>query len=64
MQKTAQTFLTVIFKLVVSGLTSSILIVLDTVNLQFQGPFIPISLMPVLGAVAAYVIAMVWSLCS
>ena len=41
--------LIVVFKLVISGLTSVILIVLGTVNLQFQGPFVPISLWPVLG---------------
>ena len=32
---------TVIFKLVISGLTSIILVVLGTVHLQFQGPFVP-----------------------
>ena len=32
---TAQSTLTVIFKLIISGLTSVILIILDTVNLQF-----------------------------
>ena len=45
--------LTVILKLVIGGLTSIILIVLSTVNLQFQGQFVPISLRPVLGIVAA-----------
>ena len=35
--ETAQSSLTVIFKLVISGLTSSILVVLGTVNLQFLG---------------------------
>ena len=39
MQK-QQSALTVIFKLVISGLTSIILIVLGTVNLQFQGKFV------------------------
>jgi len=48
----------------IGGLTSIILIVLGTVNLQFQGPFIPICLRPILGIVAAYVIAAVRSLCS
>ena len=38
--ETAQSALTVIFKLVISGLTSIILIVLGTVNLQFQGKFV------------------------
>ena len=33
--ETAQSSLTVIFKLVISGLTSNILVVLGTVNLQF-----------------------------
>ena len=53
---TAQSTLTVIFKLIISGLTSVILVVLGTVNLQFQGPFVPISLRPVLRVVEAYVI--------
>ena len=35
--ETAQSALTVIFKLVIGDLTSVILIVLNTVNLQFQG---------------------------
>ena len=46
---------TVVFKLVISGLTSIILMVLGTVNLQFQGPFAPISSWPVLRIVAARV---------
>ena len=50
---TAQSTLAVIFRLVVSGLTSTILVVLGTVNLQFQRPFIPISLRLVLGIVEA-----------
>ena len=58
---TAQSSLTVIFRLVMSGLTSIILNVLGTVNLQFQGPFVPISLSPVLGIVAVYVMGTVWS---
>ena len=40
--------LTVIFRLVVSGLTGIILVVLGTVNFQFQSPFVPISLWSVL----------------
>ena len=60
MQK-PQSALIVIFKLVISGLTSVILIVLGTVNLQFQGPFVLISLRPVLRIVAAYVMSTVWS---
>ena len=47
-----------------SGLISVILIVLSTANLQFQDPFVPISLTPVFGIVAAYVMATVWSSCS
>ena len=37
------------------------MIVLSTIKLQFQGLFVPISLRPVLGIVAAYVMAPVWS---
>ena len=59
--ETAQSALTVILNLVISGLTSVILIVLGTVNLQFQVRFVPISLRPILGIVAAYVTATVWS---
>ena len=33
-----------------------VLVVLGTVNLQFQGPFVPVSLRPVLGIVAAHVL--------
>ena len=59
--ETAPLALTVIFKLIIGGLTSIILIVLDTVNLQFQGPFVPISLRLVLRIVAAYVVGTIWS---
>ena len=38
-----QSALTVILKLAIGGLTSVILIVLGTINLQFQGWFVPIS---------------------
>ena len=62
--ETAQSALMVILKLVIGGLTSVILIVLGTVNLQFQGWFVSISLRPVLGIAAAYVMATVWSSCS
>ena len=62
--ETAQLALTVILKLVISGQTSIILIVLSMVNLQFQGQFVPISLRPVLGIVAAYVMATGRSSCS
>ena len=62
--ETEQSFLTVTFKLIIGGLTGIILVVLGTVNLQFQGLFVPISLRPVLKIVAAYVVGTVWSLCS
>ena len=62
--ETAQSALIVILKLVLGGMISVILIVLSTVSLQFQGQFVPISLRPVLGVVAAYVMATVWSSCS
>ena len=51
--ETAQSYLTVIFKLFISGLTSIILVVSDTVNLQFQGAQVPISLRSSLRIVAA-----------
>ena len=57
MQK-QQSALTVIFKLVISGLTTVMLIVLNTVW------FVSISLRPVLGTLAAYVTATVWSSCN
>ena len=47
-----------------SGLISVILIVLITVSLQSQGCFVLIFLRPVLGTVATYIMAMVWSSCS
>ena len=62
--ETAQSALTVIFRLVIGGLTGVILLVLGTLNLQFQGPFVPISLRPVLEIVAAAVVGTVWSSCS
>lgn len=46
--KTTQSALTVIFKLVISGLTSVMLVVLGTVNLLLQDQFVSISLRPVL----------------
>ena len=55
--------LTVIFRLVIGDLTGIILVVLDTVNLQFQSPFVPISLWLILGIVAAHVLGTVWSPC-
>ena len=57
MQK-QQSALTVIFKLVISGLTTVMLIVLNTVW------FVSISLRPVLGTLAAYVTATVRSSCN
>ena len=59
--ETAQSALTIILKLVISVLSSVFLIVLSTVNLQFQGQFVPASLQPVLRIVAACVMATVWS---
>ena len=59
--ETAQLAWTVIFKLVVSGLTSIILIVLGTVNLQFWGALVPISSWSILRIVAAHVLGTVWS---
>ena len=63
MQNQHSSILTVILKLVISGLTSIILIVLGTVNLQLQGQFVPIFLKPVLRIVAVYVMATVCSSC-
>ena len=57
--ETVQSALTVILKLVTAGLTCVILIVLSTVNLQFQVWFVSISLRPILGLVTAYVMATV-----
>ena len=51
--------MTAILKLVIGGLTSDTLIVLRAINLQFQGEFVSISLRPVLGIVAVYVMATV-----
>ena len=60
----AQSSLTVIFKFVITSLSSSTSIVLGAVNLQLQGLFVPISLRPVLGIVAAHILGTVWSSCS
>ena len=62
--ETAQSSLTLIFKLVTGGLTSMILFVLGRVNLQFQSPFFPISLSPILRIVAASPVGTAWSSCS
>ena len=51
-------------QLVISGLTSIILVFLGTVNLQFRGALVPVSLQSVLGIVAAQVLGTVWSSCS
>ena len=48
-------------QIVTGGLTSVFLTVLGEVNLQLQGPFVPISLRPVLGFVAAYVLCTIFS---
>ena len=63
MQETVLSAVTVIFKLVISGLTSIILVVVGTVNLQW-GALVPISLRSVLRIVAAQVLGTVWSSCS
>jgi len=60
----AQSALMVIFRLVISDLTGIMLVVLGTVNLQFQGPLVPVSLRPILGTVRAHVLGTVWSSCS
>ena len=62
LQTRAQSALTLILKLVIRVLISILLIILGTVNLQFQGGFVPISVRPVLEIVSAYVVATVWSL--
>ena len=49
----AQSALMAILKLVISDLTSIILIVLSTVNLQFQGQSVSIFLRPILSTVTA-----------
>ena len=59
--ESAQSALTVSFRLVIAGLTSMILVVLATVNLQFPGALVSISLRPVLGIVAAHVLGTVRS---
>ena len=53
--ETAQSALMVLLLLAIGGLSSSILIVLETVSLQLQSWFAPISSRPVLGILAAYV---------
>ena len=63
MQK-QQSALTVTLNLIISGLTSIILIVLSTINLQYQGQFVPNFLRQILRIVADYVMAIVWPSCS
>ena len=55
--------LTGILKVVISGLTGIILIVLSTTNLQFQDWFVSISLRLILRIVTADITAIVWSSC-
>ena len=57
--ETAQLALTFIWKLVIGAPIRIILIVLSVVNLQFQGQVCSISLRPVLGTVAVYIMATV-----
>ena len=60
--ETTQSALTVIIKLVISCLTSVALVILGTINLQFQG--FHFSLRSVLGIVSVHVMGTVWSSCS
>ena len=53
-----QSALTVILKLVIGRLISVILIVVSTINLQFQGWFVSISVRPVLSIESAYVMGL------
>ena len=62
--ETLQSALTVIFRPYIGGLTSIILVVLSTVNLQLQGSFVSTSLRLILRIVADYVMGIVWSSCS
>ena len=62
--ETARSALTVILKLAMQWSDQCHLDCLSTVDLQFQGQFVPISLRPFLGNVASYVMATVWSSCS
>ena len=62
--ETAQSALAVISRLVMDGLTRVILIVSSSINLWFHGWFVLISLRTILGIVAAYIMATVWSSCS
>ena len=58
--ETVQSALTIILKLAIGGLISVTLIVLGTVNLQFQGCIVSISLRLILRTVAAYETPVLW----
>ena len=51
-------------QLFISGITSIILVILGTVNVQFQGAGVPISLQSILIIMEAQVLGTVWSSCS
>ena len=63
-EETAQSALTVILMLVGVGLTRVIFVILGTTSLQFHGWLVPISLRPLLGIAAVFVMVIVWSSCS
>ena len=50
-------------QLIMSCLTNVILVVSVTVNLQFRGALLPVSLCSILGIVAAQVLDIAWSSC-
>ena len=62
--ETAESSLTVIFKLIISALTSIILVVSGTISFQFQGALVPTSLQSVLRIAATQVLGTVWSSCT
>ena len=62
--ETAQSSLTVIFSMAISGLTGITFVVLGTVNLQFRGALVLISLQSVLRIMAAQVLGTAWLSCS
>ena len=57
--ETAQSALTIIWKLVKGGLISVFLIIITTVTLQLQSQFVPVSLRPDLGSLEVSVTAAV-----
>ena len=59
--RTVLSVLMIILKLVLCGLIGAILIVLSTVNLQFQSWFVLISLRLLLRIVVPYIMAAIWS---